>query len=163
GCTVEREALRSAPDAFTIATCDAAWPAKDGAACTLADACFRPGASDPLCCQDIAFCGAGTLVHETKCESGCSKCDFDSDCGFGAALCDLGRCVACPDLGACAPCPDGWTTLARNGCPSCDCAPPSQCNAKQVCDGLEKCYLGAVCVLGCVPSFDCCANLCAAT
>src|SRR5262249_21142357 len=114
------------------------------------------------CCQDYAFCGAGMLIHETKCDpAACIKCVGDADCTFGKEICDLGRCVACPDLGACAPCPAGFATLARNGCPSCDCAPPSECDGARPCGGVQKCYLGEVCVKGCVPSYDCCANVCA--
>jgi hypothetical protein len=162
GCTVEREAFRSSPDAAPpITTCAAAYLAPEGALCAMPDACFRPGLNDPLCCQDIVFCGGGQLVHETKCDPLCSKCGFDADCPFAKAICDLGRCVACPDPGACAACPAGWTTLQRNGCPTCDCAPPSQCGPDGSCPGDQKCYVGAVCVPGCIPGYDCCANVCA--
>lgn len=136
----------------------------DQQACLFADACVVPTPTDPTCCQTIATCVAGTLSLQSYCQPGCAACMDDTGCVAGRQVCDGNVCVACPDTTNCAPCGPGLVPLVRNGCPTCTCAPASQCDFADptACNGAE-CYPGLVCAPGCPPGDPtCCANVCAA-
>lgn len=68
----------------------------------------------------------------------------------------------CPSTASCPACPDGWARLARDGCDTCVCAPPAECEVPgAACAGAETCYAGAACADGCDAfSEGCCANAC---
>lgn len=137
----------------------------DQQACLFTDACVVPTPSDPSCCQTIATCVAGTLNLDSYCQPGCAACMDDTGCVAGRQICDGNSCVACPDTTNCAPCAPGLAPLTRNGCPTCTCAPASECSFADpaACPG-EQCYPGLVCAPGCFPGDpSCCANVCAAS
>jgi hypothetical protein len=172
GCTVEMTLLESrstssdaavdaAPDArVEVMTCEQAWSAPDGATCRLPEVCLRSSPEDPICCRLVAVCDGGRLVHGHRCDAGCQPCASDRECPHGVAVCELERCVPCRPVETCEPCPAGFAPLMRNGCPTCDCAPRSECERPDGC-GLEQvCYVGAACAKGCVGDFTCCANVC---
>lgn len=155
-------------DGTPLASCDQV-PGRtsDDQACTFAGVCVVPDPTDPMpsCCQTLASCDGGTLSLDRYCEPGCTACLDDTGCPAGRELCDGNRCTACPDPTACPPCPAGLAPLVRNGCTTCTCAPPSQCdpNTMQCSATGEECYPGMVCTPGCTPSDpSCCANVCAA-
>ena len=135
----------------------------DHQACLFTDACVVPTPADPTCCQTIASCVAGTLDLASYCQPGCAACMDDSGCVAGRQVCDGNTCVACPDTSNCAPCAPGLAPLTRNGCPTCTCAPPSECSfADPATCPNEECYPGLVCAPGCFPGDpSCCANVCA--
>jgi hypothetical protein len=136
----------------------------DRQACLFTDACVVPTPTDPTCCQTIATCVAGTLDLASYCQPGCAACMDDTGCVAGRQVCDGNVCVACPDTTNCAPCGPGLVPLVRNGCPTCTCAPASQCDLADptACNG-DECYPGLVCAPGCLPGDPtCCANVCAA-
>lgn len=106
-------------------------------------------------------------------------CDFDGVCtwsdGGGPngtacctyfAVCTDGRLLVepmCPM--ECPACPMGLEPLRQNGCATCTCAPPSQCdsNDPNSCDPSLTCYRGQVCADDTMPGqLDGCANVCAA-
>jgi len=109
-------------------------------------------------------------------------CDFDGVCtwsGAGAdpsggaccsffAICSEGRLLvesSCPM--ECPPCPPGTEPLAQNGCATCTCAPPSECDVggdPMSCEPSHVCYPGQVCADGAMPGqHEGCANVCAAS
>lgn len=148
-----------------LTSCDqVARRSSDDQACAFADVCAVPDADDPTCCQTFVACVDGLLQFEPYCSPNCRGCMTDAECGFGVGWCEGTACVACPDPGACPPCSDGQVPLVRNGCPSCQCAPPSECDGGPgACGPVEVCYPGMVCATGCDPNqSDCCANVCAA-
>jgi hypothetical protein len=163
-CTAERQVLQN--PAGVITSCDAVWNgAQKGAPCSFADRCERGTPGDSICCTDLATCVDEVLVLDQTCRTECN-CSDDSQCAFGAELCE-GRCFACPSTDVCPPCPDGWVPLQRNGCATCQCGPPPQCDTPgELCDPTGPgtvCYSGASCAEGCganVPG--CCSNTCAA-
>lgn len=142
--------------------------ASDQQACGFAGVCSWPAATDPTCCQVLAICERGTLAIEQYCDPSCRTCAADRECPVGVAVCDGDACVACPDPTTCAPCAAGTTPVARNGCATCLCAPPSECGGDPAGPGGcavpgETCYPGLVCADGCGPGDpSCCANVCAA-
>lgn len=163
GCNVERAVLSSARDAAVdVTTCDQAFAAAAGSSCALADVCVRRGVSDPVCCRDLAFCSDGLLRRTEECEELCAPCELDRQCPIGEAICDGTRCRPCPDTATCPACPEGWARLERNGCATCDCAPPSECVVPDGCEAPQVCYVGSVCARGCDDPLRCCANVCAA-
>ena len=87
----------------------------------------------------------------------CGPCAGDLDCG-PEHLCLGESCVACDTTVECPPCPEGQEPLSRNGCPSCTCAPVSECIVGACPEGLA-CEPGPVCVEGC-QRLDCCSNVC---
>lgn len=136
----------------------------DAQACSFVGLCALADPADPSCCQLIARCDDGTLALERYCSPSCAPCMDDTGCTFGAQVCDGQQCVACPDVSACTPCESGFTPLLRNGCPTCTCAPRSECSDEPAtaCTD-EECYPGLVCAPGCAPGDSaCCANVCAA-
>jgi hypothetical protein len=163
GCTAERQVLDN--PAGVVTTCDEAWSAAAGAACALPDRCERATPGDATCCTDVATCMPAGLVLDQSCRPECN-CTSDAACTFGAQIC-RGHCVACPPTDLCPPCPDGWVALERNGCATCQCGPPPQCDTPEAScapdDPNRVCYAGASCASGCdaaVPG--CCSNACAA-
>jgi hypothetical protein len=169
GCTLERDVLSQDGE---ITSCADVWVLGDpGDACDLAAPCTRPTPMQTECCTDFAYCRMGSLVMDTTCNPDCAPCIDDSQCQPGAAICGVaGLCEPCTTIAPCDPmtiCPPGWQFLSRNGCPTCECAPPDECglnpDGTAVCTdpstGLE-CYRGANCVDGCPPNGDCCADVC---
>lgn len=106
-------------------------------ACELDGVCTWSGA-DPdsgACCTFFAVCSDGRLLVESSCP------------------------MECP------PCPAGTAPLAWNGCATCTCAPPSECDGSDPmsCDPARVCYRGQVCADGAMPGqHEGCANVCAA-
>jgi hypothetical protein len=70
--------------------------------------------------------------------------------------------AGCPSTASCPDCPAGWVRLAADGCATCVCAPPSECETPGTdCAGGETCYAGAACADGCDAfTAGCCANTC---
>ncbi|MEZ4403757.1 MAG: hypothetical protein R3B06_27280 [Kofleriaceae bacterium] len=139
----------------------------DQQACAFTDVCSIPDDTDPGCCQQIVTCASGTLHLERYCSPGCQQCVDDTACPPGMTICDGNQCVACPDPAMCPPCAPGTAPLIRNGCPTCTCAPASECDAADpaACaqPNPEVCYPGQVCAPGCdATDPTCCANVCAA-
>jgi hypothetical protein len=172
-CTVERQVLGG--DAV-IDSCDEVWAfGEPGDACALDEPCDRPTPMDETCCIDFAYCRNGELVMDVSCDLDCFACVDDHGCPAGAAVCNNQICEPCPltpaggmDCGF--SCPEDWEFLTRNGCPTCDCAPPSECDlGETMCmtnspDGIARhCYQGDhVADLGCAPDDSgCSANVCA--
>ncbi len=127
--------------------------------------------SDPVnpdgttCCTYFAVCAEQRLVIEPMCAPGCQACMTDGNCPSGEAWCTGSTCTACPPPDMCPPCPMGTVPIVRNGCPTCTCAPASECIDPASCDAPvgEQCYRGQVCSDGCAPGdAGCCANVCAA-
>jgi hypothetical protein len=160
GCTTERPVLWISE----VSSCEEALLAPAGTPCSFAGMCFRAWSSGSGCCTHSAYCGASGLVVETSCNSDCAACTDDRDCIKGASICTAQRCTLCPVLPSCPQCPNGWQRLERNGCPTCDCAPPSECvpTDPNSCVSDELCYTGAHCTAGCAPGDDCCTNVCSA-
>lgn len=145
-----------------ITDCDLARIGAEGDACTLPEPClWSEPAADGGCCTTRATCRGGRLSLDVGCGQACRDCGREADCPFGIAFCLGNQCAPCPDTEPCAPCPTGWVPLERNGCPSCECAPPSQCDvfAPGTCPSPNRCYIGAFCAEGC-DSIDCCVNVC---
>ena len=164
-CNVDRRALDVA-DGRVVATCDEAFRWGMGTACVLDEPCSRETLDESDCCTDIAVCTGGVLLIEQRCDPVCS-CTSDERCAFGRSVCVDSRCQDCPSLRACNPCPPGWVNLTRNGCPTCRCGPPSQCDApERPCDPASPdrvCYAGATCAEECdATQPGCCSNACAA-
>ncbi len=159
GCGVEREVLRNPTEVVT--TCADAWRVGvNGGSCAFEGTCSRPSPLAPDCCTDYAYCAGSSLVLSDSCSEGCG-CISDDDCVSGASICAEGACVACPGEALCAPCPEGWERLSRNGCATCQCAPPSECGPTAECE-VGTCYPGASCADGCDAEHEgCCANVCA--
>ena len=107
-------------------------------ACAFDGVCTWTGTVEPngvVCCTHFAVCSEGRLIVE-------SMCPMD-----------------------CPPCPAGTAPLLQNGCATCTCAPPSQCDgtAPMACDPALVCYRGQVCAGDTQPGqLDGCANVCAA-
>jgi hypothetical protein len=162
-CTTRRPALLS-PDAgpaqVPITTCDEALGAEDGTLCEGIDRCVVR--SSPCCLEEVV-CSRGSLVRLSPfCEPGCRPCASDRECAPGT-LCEPDRCVACPsEMMGCPPCPDGLRPRLRNGCETCECAPPSECRVPEDCPMGLECYPGQACDPFCMDgSTECCANVCA--
>jgi hypothetical protein len=171
GCTVSHEVLRG--DDAPVTTCDQVWASgAPGDPCTLTAPCERDSPDDPSCCFDYAYCRMGELVMDTTCNPDCSSCVDDHSCVAGAATCDGMTCTPCPPIGPgqlCPPCPANWINLTRNGCPTCECAPPNECAPGP--DGTSGCNMdpnGDQCYQGerfadpgCAPDdAGCFANVC---
>jgi hypothetical protein len=155
----DRVAVLSVP---VITTCELARVAAEGDACDLPEPCFQTAASGGGCCTTRETCRDGGLTVDTGCGSACTtQCGPDRDCPYGKAFCQGGLCTPCAGAHDCPACPAGWVRLERNGCPSCDCAPPSQCDVldPSTCPDPARCYIGGLCAEGC-QSFDCCVNVC---
>lgn len=137
----------------------------DNQACSFTDVCAEPDPTDPGCCQTFVSCQAGLLQFDRYCTTDCQACRDDSQCVAGRQICDGNTCVACRGPAECPPCDPGLVPLTRNGCATCQCAPPSECtDGTMSCDGSPTsiCYPGMVCAPGCVPGDPgCCANVCA--
>lgn len=169
GCTVSHQVFG---DDDPITTCEQVWlTGAPGDPCELAGTCERDAPTDPMCCIQFAYCRMGELVMDTTCNPDCATCADDHACAPGSAVCNGMACEPCPpdpSGGGCtAMCPPGWATLTRNGCPTCECAPPSECTAADgtvMCDpnGSQLCYPGArYADQGCAPDdLGCTANVC---
>ncbi|HUJ60637.1 MAG TPA: hypothetical protein VLX92_19180 [Kofleriaceae bacterium] len=164
-CTVDRDVLVANQ---TITTCPEALAGASGQACAFTGTCDGNPGSPSSCCSDTAYCEGGALVVNHACNPDCAPCTDDRQCTLGAAICTNDVCEPCPSTASCTACPAGWTRLARNGCPTCDCAPPSDCNGAttaNACLAVSSgiCYVGADCTSGCAPGDEgCCSNQCAA-
>lgn len=118
------------------------------------------------CCSELVACVHGVLSVNLYCDDGCMPaCTTDAQCTPGAAFCNGMVCEACPEPNTCAACPMGTTQLERNGCLTCDCGPPSQCDRAtgMVCDpgGMQICYPGQRCGVGCqAGEAGCCLDVC---
>ena len=162
GCSVERQVLDN-PEQVAV-SCEGAWQlGLPRAPCAFTDHCDRPTSDDPECCVDYAYCTAEGLQIDTVCQPGC-RCEDDSGCVWAEEICVDTRCDACPSTDLCPRCPQDWLPLTRNGCPSCQCAPPGTCEEPgAACGDGVICYPGGSCAEGCDPSQPgCCANACAA-
>jgi len=160
-CTNERKVLDNPQ--FVVTSCDEAWRlATPGLPCAFDGPCSRPSPFDQQCCSDFAYCTRDVLVMDSVCQPTCA-CDDDSMCTFGVEECIDRRCQPCPSIEACGECPPGWIHLTRNGCETCSCAPPPQCDLPQRnCLNGEACYLGS-CGGDCDPSQPgCCTTVCSA-
>ncbi len=157
GCTSSVPVFELPP----ITDCEAARLGVDGDRCDLFDRCLWSDPAPGGCCTTRATCEQSVLSIDTGCGTECGLCGPDRDCPFGEAFCQGDRCTPCPETAPCPPCPAGWVPLERNGCPSCECAPPSQCDvlSPATCLPPDRCYIGALCAEGC-ESFDCCVNVC---
>ena len=169
-CTTERVILDDG--ALPIEDCDGVWQrGANGFPCDFAGTCVREAPPDPMCCTSFAYCRMGELVLDVACNPDCAPCADDSACEYGAATCDGQACVPCtvtnPDGSMCPTCPPGWAPLTRNGCATCQCAPPNECDlgGGMMCDPIDPtngvCYAGANQIDGCVPGdAGCAANVC---
>ena len=94
-----------------------------------------------------------------------APCYVHGECPYGS-LCSAGSCQSCSEAGdnCDLPCSDRFSLIAtvRNGCPVCECAPPSECWFDEDCGGPPmRCYPGAQCDEGCEGDPMCCSgNLC---
>lgn len=167
GCAAERVIVED--PAGVVTSCDEVWRmGSSGAPCAFVGGCERPLPYQPECCTDYAYCGDDGLVMDTVCDEGCG-CGIDFDCPYGEAVCESPTCVPCPRTELCGECPPGFVPLVRNGCATCTCAPPPECEAAYAyypydcADPGEMCYAGSVCADGCDPfTAGCCANTCSA-
>lgn len=186
GCGPERLILSaSESDAAVDAAVDADWT--DG---SLVDAWYMPCYQDDWECElgwvceyercvpcselpneCVAPCPFGEPVPWVRngcavCECPVMSCYIHADCPY-EMLCAGGICQSCPEAGdnCGAPCFDGSSRIAtvRNGCPVCECAPPSQCWSDEDCGGPPmRCYPGSQCDDGCAGDPTCCSgNICA--
>jgi hypothetical protein len=159
GCTVSRDVLVD-----MVTTCPAALAGEPGELCAFDGLCSEqsPGGS-ANCCQDTAYCANGRLVVAHDCNPDCTPCVDDHQCQRGAAICDGKVCEPCTANPICpTACPAGWVHLQRNGCETCDCAPPRTCDATMPACASGLCYPGAACAAGCAPGDSgCCADECA--
>jgi hypothetical protein len=150
-CTTEHQLFGD--DDAILTTCSDVWATGEpDDACDLSEPCARDAPGDPLCCTQFAYCRMGLLVMDQTCNPSCVQCVDDLSCAPGEATCQGTSCVPCLDGGPagqmCAQCPPGWVYLTRNGCQTCQCAPPSECSGP---DGIvcgdpnmsEQCYMGA--------------------
>jgi hypothetical protein len=93
------------------------------------------------------------------------SCYVHAECPYGF-LCSAGICQSCVEAedNCDMPCSDGSSLVAnvRNGCPVCECEPPSECWFDEDCGGPPmRCYAGAQCNEGCEGDPTCCTgNLC---
>lgn len=67
--------------------------------------------------------------------------------------------VECPAALDCEACPAGHDYLFRNGCQTCECAPPSHCHEDLDCGDGAFCAPGQRCAEGC-DRLECCVNVC---
>lgn len=110
----------------------------DRQACEFDGVCTWSDTGDPngvVCCTYFAVCTDGRLLVEPMCPMECPAC------------------------------PMGTVPLRQNGCATCTCAPPSQCDSTDpmACDPSLTCYRGQVCADDTMPGqLDGCANVCAA-
>lgn len=78
-----------------------------------------------------------------------SQCFVHAECPYGF-LCVGQTCQSCVDVAELCnlPCADGFVLNAtvRNGCPLCECVPPTECRTDEDCGGPPmRCYPGAQC------------------
>jgi hypothetical protein len=160
-CNSDREVLIARP----VAICENGFGSPANTECFFPDVCERPTGPDPDCCVERAYCQAGSLKVVQECRPFCRSCVNDRFCPRGAAICSQGLCEICPRVDQCMACPAGWQRLRRNGCETCDCAPPATC-ALEIggadCLLNDTCYPGATCAEGCDNNdAGCCATGCA--
>jgi hypothetical protein len=163
GCTTPVPVLQI-PE---IRDCALARISEEGAPCAFTAPClWTEPASGGGCCANRATCNNRRLSLDNDCAAACQTCGRDVDCPFGATFCvhgpEFGECAPCLPTGPCPSCPAGWVPLTRNGCPSCECAPPSQCDifTPGSCPSPNRCYIGQRCAEGCSGPDPCCVNVC---
>jgi hypothetical protein len=160
-CTIERDVLTE-----QITTCTQALAGTAGQACAFDGTCTMPSTNNAMCCTDSAYCRQGHLVVDHSCNPDCTPCTDDTQCQKGAAICNGTVCEPCPNPTCGTQCPIGWVHLQRNGCATCDCAPPSTCTAGPTTTGGcvgAVCYRGGDCATGCnAATAGCCSDQCAA-
>jgi hypothetical protein len=151
-CTVERQVLL---DDTLLINCEQVWVrGESGDRCDLVEQCARNTPENETCCVDFAYCVMGELAMDTTCDQDCVTCTDDHGCTAGVAVCNGSLCETCEQLDPagsmeCDDCPPGWIYLTRNGCPTCECAPPSECD-QNLADGCpqtepggpQQCYQG---------------------
>ncbi len=147
-----------------VACEEAALRVSDRQACAFVSGCAIPSRDEPRCCTDIVTCADGALTVQQYCAASCATCGADRECEPGRSLCDGDVCVACPDPATCMGCAPGVTPIVRNGCTTCECGPPSECELDApACGpmGVLTCYPGQRCGAGCRPDEPgCCLNVC---
>lgn len=165
GCVVDdRDVLVISP--VLLACEDASRRISDHQACAFGGVCALPLPDSPACCAELVACSDGTLSVHPYCDAGCVSCGGDRDCPAGERLCDGRMCTPCVDPATCGPCAMGTVPIVRNGCATCACGPPSECELDpgDGCDAMtmETCYPGLRCGTGCLPDEPgCCLNVCA--
>lgn len=167
-CTTRRTALVSldggidaGPPVPPITSCEEALAVGfDGAPCAFPEPCETM--RGPCCFQRVGCEGERLVLPPVECEAGCIDCASDRDCSL-PTYCEGARCVECPmiDPGMCPPCPPPLELRVRNGCTTCECAPPSQCTVPEECGPMRVCAPGQLCAPGCGPAPECCSNVCA--
>jgi hypothetical protein len=157
-CTVRAPAL------VRVATnCDeaaAVYANADPAYCDFVEIC---PVSLGACCRQELTCEDGAIsARPVSCEPGCVECRFDAECP-ATEICDGSKCVSCPvatDGSGCRTCGATLEPQTRNGCPTCECLPMSECGVDLECPAVETCLAGSACVANCLDPRDCCANAC---
>lgn len=168
------EAAAEPTDECSNGACDPPVPCKEDASCKPGSVCENlscVACSDlPNSCLDP--CPYGVPVPIIR--NGCAVCTCPppqickehAECPMGS-LCSAGTCLACSVAGdhCGAPCGPDTKVVAfiRNGCPVCECAPPSDCAIDQDCGdpAVMHCYAGALCDPGCAGTPKCCyGNYC---
>ncbi|MBL8950333.1 MAG: hypothetical protein JNK82_06130 [Myxococcaceae bacterium] len=123
-----------------------------GEPCSGITACSRT--LEP-CCTEKLEC-AGIITSYTRSCDDCQPCAGDAMCAE-QTLCLSNRCEPCPRVThTCPMCPNGLVPFDRNGCSTCDCAPPSSCPS---CTPGGTCAPSAYCASGCVGP-GCCVEQC---
>jgi hypothetical protein len=115
------------------------------------EGCFE----EDECSVRAFYCELGQLYPYSEEKCGCVD-DLECEPGF---LCAGNHCHECAWDQTCDPCPEGQDYLMRNGCPTCQCAPPGQCHDDTECGEGFVCSLGTACAEGC-SRLDCCVNAC---
>jgi hypothetical protein len=106
------------------------------------------------CCKTMLACDKLTITSITRDCSTCASCAADKECS-GTDYCVNKVCEPC-EARVCPACPSPFVRVLRNGCDTCDCAPPP-CGT---CAGTQKCAQGAYCQPAC-DGPECCASFCA--
>ena len=159
-CTVDTAVL-IVPDAGGSTTCAQVLAGGEGVACVGELRCERPVPLDPACCAEFVVCIGNQVT--SLCDP-CKACEDDRGCPAGVEMCINHQCKSCLDPSQCPPCPPDFEPLLRNGCPTCFCAPRSECHSPDECLPTDSCYPGQVCAAGCAPGdLACCANACGST
>ena len=124
---------------------------KESDFCSSFDTCYS---TDNRKCTKKASCFNGRLSFSESCPGTC-PCQEDSACGPSEWCVDAG-CQTCDEPLECPPCPSAMEHITRNGCRTCDCGPPSQCER---CLTNESCEASRYCLSGCVGDL-CCVQQC---
>jgi hypothetical protein len=146
----ERDVLSRSSTSFTNCD-DALTRARVGELCVGLASCAR----DNGCCREALECTNGIITSVKRDCTSCPACEKESDCNL-KSWCLGNHCEPCPLAVECPPCPAPFVQFVRNGCATCECGPPSNCEA---CSGAEVCRAAQYCVDGCVGEV-CCVQRC---